>query len=152
MKKLMKIVLIEGAATVSFHKGEQLIVDATAYENSRDPADRALYYSAIAINDQQAHIAHLKNKIDKLEQARKLDSRIIHDTLVGMQSAVIDAKHYGPERGMTWIESGLDGPDMLPDESDANYHDAQAYYDYHCYDAVMARNGMTPEGKACEDS
>ena len=41
MKKLMKIVLSERAATVLFHKGEELIVDATGIENSRDPADRA---------------------------------------------------------------------------------------------------------------
>lgn len=139
MKKRIKIDLSKKQAIVSFYDDEALVVGALAKKDDDNPTASTLYHMAVAADEQQAHIEHLKARIEKLEKITRIGNHILHDTVVGMKSAVIDAEHHGAERGMAWIKNKLRGPGMLPDKDDPHYHDAQAFYDYYCHDAEMAR-------------
>lgn len=139
MKKSMRIELSESQAVVSFYEGERLVVGALAKKDDDNPTASTLYHAATAADEQKAHIEHLKARIKELERGRRLDNRIIHDAVVAMQAATIDAQHNGAEQGMIWIENKLCGPGMLPSESDPHYHSAQDFYDHYCYDSEMAR-------------
>ena len=47
-----------------------------------------------------------------------------------MQAAWIEWKNgKGAEEAMKWIENTLDGPDLIPSESDEHYRSAQKYLD-----------------------
>lgn len=53
-----------------------------------------------------------------------------HDLIVVMQSVWIEWKHgKGPEPALAWIQNALDGPGLVPSESDPWAKDAQAYFD-----------------------
>jgi hypothetical protein len=57
-------------------------------------------------------------------------SDINHDLCVSMQAAYIEWKHgKGADEAMSWIEATLDGPGLIPEETEPYGTEAQAYYD-----------------------
>jgi hypothetical protein len=84
------------------------------------------------------HVAHsesrcrdiLKAEIDQLNALVKQICDINHDHIVGMQAAYIEWQHgKGAESAMSWIEGALDGPGLIPSESEPYGTEAQAYFD-----------------------
>lgn len=71
-------------------------------------------------------------EIEQLKDMIRDLNSIIHNQVVGMQAALIDAEHNGPEHGLRWISNGLAGPGHLPDPDDQWYGDANDYYNAHC--------------------
>ena len=63
-------------------------------------------------------------------------SRIIHNQNVLMQAAIIAAHHNGPEAGLKWIYNELWQLDLLPDENDQWFGDANDYYRANCSDPL----------------
>ena len=76
-------------------------------------------------------IRMLKDKIERMQETITEMDQVIHNQVVVMQSALIDAINKTPKDGMQWIYNQLDGPGCLPDENDPWYHDANLYYSAH---------------------
>ena len=64
------------------------------------------------------------------EEAMALVVKVHDDHVVVMQAAWIEWKHgRGAESAMEWIENTLEGPGLLPDDSEPWATEAQAYFD-----------------------
>jgi hypothetical protein len=99
---------------------------------------RPIHHSESGIRHFGFYVAHsesrcrdiLKAEIDQLNALVKELSDINHDHIVGMQAAYIEWQHgEGAESAMSWIENALDGPGLIPDESEPYGTEAQAYFD-----------------------
>jgi hypothetical protein len=63
-------------------------------------------------------------------QALNTAAGIIHNITLGNQAAWIEWKHgRGADNAMEWIENGLFGPGLIPEDDEPHATDAQAYYD-----------------------
>lgn len=68
-------------------------------------------------------IARLKSALNDMGKA-------IHDMTVAQQAAWIEWQHgKGAEAGMVWIQNGLFGPGLIPDEDEPYGKEAQAWFD-----------------------
>jgi hypothetical protein len=73
----------------------------------------------------------LCEEINRLRECVKDLNRLVHDQVVVMQSALIEAIHNGHQAGLKWIHNELWGPGTLPDENDKWFYDASLYYCAH---------------------
>lgn len=70
-----------------------------------------------------------QQQINQLERSVKTLSGMLHNMITAQQSAWIEWRHgKGAERAMQWIENGLEGPGLLPNESEPWAKEAQAWY------------------------
>ncbi|MFZ6774709.1 hypothetical protein ACO0LB_18565 [Undibacterium sp. SXout7W] len=95
-----------------------------------DSAD--LHVPASQESELAERLAIAEKQIKSLEENQQVLGDILENNSVAMQAAWIEWKNgKGAESAMEWIENTLDGPDLIPDDSDENYHDAQKYFDAH---------------------
>jgi len=68
--------------------------------------------------------------IKQLEKDNKLLNKMLHDIIVGNQSAWIEWKYgKGAISAMNWIENGLSGPGHIPNSEMSKYYkNAQLFY------------------------
>lgn len=86
--------------------------------------------AADALEAQAQEIERLRaeNKISL--DFSKISGRVIHNMTVGKQAAWIEWKHGGgAESAMEWIENGLEGPGLIPEDDEPHATNAQAYFD-----------------------
>ncbi|WP_423004206.1 hypothetical protein [Undibacterium sp. JH2W] len=77
-------------------------------------------------------LAIAEKQIKAFEENHRVLVDILEGNSVAMPAAWIEWKNgKGAESAMEWIENTLDGPDLIPDETDENYNDAQKYFDAH---------------------
>ena len=76
-----------------------------------------------------------EQKIEQLRESLRQSNRIIHDHVVTMQAALIDAMYKQPVDGLRWIYNALAGPGNLPDPGDKYADNAEHYYNFHRSDA-----------------
>ena len=69
-------------------------------------------------------------EIERLKKDNEMLMNLIHDMVVGNQSAWIEWKHgKGAKAGMQWIENGLAGPGNIPSsEVSKHYKNPQLYF------------------------
>lgn len=79
------------------------------------------------------------------ESAIKLLDQMVHDKIVVMQAAFIEWKHgAGAEAAMQWIANTLEGPGLIPQESEPYAKDAQKYFSAN-------KSNPLPECEICGD-
>ena len=77
-----------------------------------------------------AEIERLKAECAKSERRALTFGDILHNHILAMSAAVIDAELKSPAQGLQWIVNTLDGPGHLPDLEDAQaIGGAQAWFD-----------------------
>lgn len=83
------------------------------------------------IEAQQAEIARLRVEAARSERRARMFSGLMHNHILAMQAAVIDATLTGdPAIGLQWIKNTLFGPGHYPDVEIAKaMGGAQAYFD-----------------------
>lgn len=62
----------------------------------------------------EAEITRLKEEVERLNKARRFETQSQEYTLVAMITAYIAGKTEGLDQMLEWIESYLDGPDLIP--------------------------------------
>ena len=79
------------------------------------------------------------NEIERLKKSLNELGKIIQNITVGQQAAWIEWQHgKGAEEAMIWIENGLAGPGLIPDEDEPFGKEAQAWFDANNADALPA--------------
>lgn len=80
----------------------------------------------------------LELKISALEKQLQQFGEAIHQILTANQAAWIEWKHgKGAEAAMEWVENGLIGPGLIPDEAEPWAKEAQAWYNAHAEHAHL---------------
>jgi hypothetical protein len=98
-------------------------------------------------------LASLRAENERLINSLKACGRIIHNMTVANQSAWIEWKHGGgAEAAMEWIENGLDGPGLIPEEDEPHATDAQAYFDANKSYWAVGGSATAPSQPAFEGS
>jgi hypothetical protein len=68
--------------------------------------------------------------IERLREGMQRDGEIMNNMIAANQAAWIQwQRGQGSEAAMVWVHNGLDGPGLIPDESEPWSDDPQAYYD-----------------------
>ncbi|AMP15523.1 hypothetical protein [Collimonas pratensis] len=116
---------------ISKSSGEHLAELLLAAAAKGDPVDVA-NFAMMLFCRHESHEA-LKNTFTGLpgSQVRALNTAatVIHNVTLGNQAAWIEWKHgSGAESAMVWIENGLIGPGLIPEEDEPHATNAQAYY------------------------
>ena len=78
----------------------------------------------------------LEKQVKLLKERVRESNKIIHDQIVVMQCALIDAVNNGHEKGLKWIYNELWPPGNLADENDEWFYDANLYYCAHRADPM----------------
>ena len=72
----------------------------------------------------------LREENERLKNTAKTCGAIIHNMTVANQAAWIEWQHGGgAESAMEWVENGLVGPGLIPEDDEPHNTNAQAYFD-----------------------
>jgi hypothetical protein len=81
-------------------------------------------------NAMATHIVALREENERLKNTAKTCGAIIHNMTVANQAAWIEWQHGGgAESAMEWVENGLVGPGLIPEDDEPHNTNAQAYFD-----------------------
>ncbi len=97
-----------------------------------DPSGLAIHDPAEPLHSvmHEVSAAGVQGDAARLEKSLKQTANMHHDLIVVMQAAWIEWKHgKGAEDALGWIENTLDGPGLIPDETEPWAKEAQAYFD-----------------------
>lgn len=83
-----------------------------------------------AITELLARLDAAERDAAKSERRAVIFGNIVHNHVLAMQSALIDAELRGHREGLQWIYNTLEGPGHIPDiEAAKTMGGAQAYFD-----------------------
>lgn len=104
----------------------ELLLDAVAKGDPIDISNFAMMLFCRHESHDALKAACSGTKIEALKTA----GRVIHDMTVANQAAWIEWQHGdGADSAMEWIENGLIGPGLIPEDDEPHAKDAQAYFD-----------------------